>query len=107
MELEEEKAVASSKNKPLEAEAVVHGQERVPDTGIMCVITEFSSLPLLIKSPTGHQESEKLYSFNFILSFSDCSALPKKSMVYFTCCTGVEVKCQWQSFSSQVSKIPL
>lgn len=105
MELEEEKEVASSKDKPLEAEAVVHGQERVPDTGIMCVITEFSSLPLLIKSPAGHQEGEKLCSFNFILRLSDCSALPRKSMVYFTCCTAVEVKCQRQSLTSQLSKI--
>lgn len=88
MELEEEKAVASSKNEPLDSKAVVHGQERVPGTGIMCVITEFSSLPLLIKSPAGHQDGEKLCS---VLRFSDCSALPRKSMLYFTCCTAVEV----------------
>lgn len=83
--------MASSKYEPLESKAVVHGQERVPGTEVMCVITEFSSLPLLIKSPAGHRDGEKLFSFHFVLRFSDCRALPRTSILYFTCCTAVEV----------------
>lgn len=52
------------------------------------------SVPLChcwLNPPAGHQEGEKLCSFHLILRFSDCSALPRKSMLYFTHYTAVEV----------------